>query len=183
MASRPEKIFKGNGVSPGVVFGQALRLDNRNRAIVKMHVENIDKEVRRFLKAVKQSKEQLAVLKKRLEKKIGREHSVILDTHILILKDKTLRGEILEKIQKDRANSEWAVLQAMERIVRAYDSLEDDYFRERHNDIVDVMERVLFNLSGDRPFSWEALPGDLIVVSHDFNPSAFATMDLQKVRG
>ncbi|MEJ2247134.1 MAG: phosphoenolpyruvate-utilizing N-terminal domain-containing protein, partial [Acidobacteriota bacterium] len=183
MASKPEKVFKGNGVSPGVVFGQALKLDNSNRAVVKMHVENVEGEVRRFLKAVKQSKEQLAVLKKRLEKKIGSEHSVILDAHILILKDRALRSEILESIRKNQANSEWAVMQAMDRIVRAYESLEDEYFRERHNDIVDVMERVLLNLSGDSPFSWEALPGDLIVVSHDFNPSAFATMDMQKVRG
>ena len=183
MASKPEKVFKGNGVSPGVVFGQALRLDNLNRAFVQMRVEDVEGEVRRFLKAVKQSREQLAVLKKRLEKKIGSEHSVILDTHILILKDRALRGEILESIRNNQANSEWAVMQAMDRIVRAYESLEDEYFRERHNDIVDLMERVLLNLSGDRPFSWEALPGDLIVVSHDFNPSAFATMDMQKVRG
>jgi phosphotransferase system enzyme I (PtsI) len=45
------------------------------------------------------------------------------------------------------------------------------------------MERILLNLAGDRPFSWESLPGDLILVSRDFNPSNFATMDLLKVRG
>jgi len=183
MAAKTEKIFQGSGVSPGVVFGQALKLDNRNRVIVKMLVEDIEGEVHRFLLAVKQSKEQLSVLKKRLEKKIGSEHSVILDTHILILEDDSLRNEILDGIRKEQANAEWAVMKAMERIIQAYESLEDEYFRERHNDIADVMERVLMNLSGDRPFSWDSLPGDLIVVSHAFNPSAFATMDLRKVRG
>ena len=183
MAAKPEKVFQGNGVSPGVVFGQALKLDNRNRAIVKVRVDDVEEEVRRFMQAVKQSKEQLSVLKERLEKKIGREHSVILDTHILILEDRTLRNEILERIRIEHANSEWAVLQSMERIVHAYESLEDEYFRDRHNDIADVMERILLNLSGDLSFSWGPLPGDLIVVSHDFNPSAFATMDMQKVRG
>ncbi len=178
-----EKIFHGNGVSPGIVFGQALKLDKRNRAIVKMRVDDVEGEVHRFLLAVKQSKEQLTVLKKRLEKKIGSEHSVILDTHILILEDQSLHNEIIQGIRKEQANSEWSVMQSMERIIRAYESLEDEYFRERHNDINDVMERMLLNLSGDRPFSWDPLPGDLIVVSHDFNPSAFATMDLQKVRG
>lgn len=183
MAEKPEKIFHGIGVSPGVVFGQALKLDNRNRAIVKVKVDDVEGEVDRFLQAVDQSKEQLSILRTRLEKKIGSEHSVILDAHILILEDPTLRNEILESIKTEKANSEWAVMRAMERIVRAYESLEDEYFREKHNDIADVMERLLINLSGDRPFSWEPLPGDLIVVSHDFNPSAFATMDLQKVRG
>ena len=50
-------------------------------------------------------------------------------------------------------------------------------------DIEQVAERILLNLSGDRPLSWEHLPGDLIIASRDFNPSNFATMDLQKVRG
>jgi len=183
MAAKSEKVFLGNGVSPGVVFGQALKLDNRNRAILKMRVDDVEEEVRRFLSAIDQSKAQLALLKSRLEEKIGSEHSVILDTHVLILEDPSLRAEILEGIRKEQANSEWAVTQAMNRIVRAYESLEDEYFREKHNDIEDVLERVLLNLSGDRPFSWDNLPGDLIIVSRDFHPSAFATMDLQKVRG
>ncbi len=183
MAEKPEKIFQGSGVSPGVVFGQALKLDKRNRAIVRMHVDDVEGEVHRFLLAVKQSKEQLSVLKRRLEQKIGREHSVILDTHIMILEDRTLQDAILESIRKNQENPEWAVTQAMERIIHAYESLEDDYFRERHNDIADVMERILLNLSGDRPFNWEPLPGDLIIVALDVNPSAFANMDMQKVRG
>ena len=183
MAAKSELIFLGNGVSPGVVFGQALKLDNRNRAIPKMRIDDVEEEIRRFLNAIEQSKSQLKVLKNRLEEKIGSEHSVILDTHILILEDQSLRAEILESIRKERANSEWAVMRAKDRIVRAYESLEDEYFREKHNDIEDVMERVLLNLSGDRSFSWDNLPGDLIIVSRDFHPSAFATMDLQKVRG
>ena len=183
MVVKPEKEFLGSGVSPGVVFGQALKLDKRNRAILKMRVDNIEEEVQRLLNAIEQSKTQLALLKGRLEEKIGSEHSMILDTHMLILEDRTLRTEILGTIREEHANSEWAVMRAMKRIVRAYESLEDESFREKHNDIEDVMERVLLNLSGDRPFSWDNLPGDLIIVSRDFHPSAFATMDLQKVRG
>ncbi len=183
MAAKSELKFSGNGVSPGVVFGQALKLDKRNRAIPKMHIDDVEEEIRRFSNAIEQSKSQLKVLKNRLEEKIGSEHSVILDTHILILEDQSLQAEILESIRKERANSEWAVMQAKDRIVRAYESLDDEYFREKHNDIEDAMERVLLNLSGDRSFSWNNLPGDLIIVSRDFHPSAFATMDLQKVRG
>ena len=69
MATKPEKEFLGSGVSPGVVFGQALKLDKRNRAILKMSVDNIEEEVRRLLNAIEQSKTQLALLKSRLEEK------------------------------------------------------------------------------------------------------------------
>jgi phosphoenolpyruvate-protein phosphotransferase (PTS system enzyme I) len=183
MGSKPEKIFHGSGVSPGVVLGQALKIDSHNRLILKIHVDDAEEEARRFLRAIELSKEQLQVLKVQLEEKLGNEHSVILDAHLLILEDKALNTEILASIRDSHANAEWALIQASDRLVRAYQSLEDEYFRERHSDIEHVVERILINLSGDRPFSWEHLPDDLIIVSRDFNPSNFATMDLPKVRG
>jgi phosphotransferase system enzyme I (PtsI) len=183
MVRKRERVFQGNGVSAGIVLGQALKLDSRNRVILRIRVDDVEEEVRRYLRAIEASKEQLAALKSRLEEKVGREHSIILDAHILMLEDKSLNAEILATIRDSHANAEWAVTQAADRLVHAYESLKDEYFRERHSDIEDVVERILINLSGGRPVSWEALPGDLIIVSHDFNPSNFASMDLQKVRG
>jgi len=183
MVRKGEKIFQGSGVSAGVVVGKALKLDSRNRVILKIHVDNVAEEVRRYQRAVETSKQQLAALKSQLEEKLGSEHSIILDAHLLMLEDRALNAEILASIRSSKANAEWAVSKAKDRLVDAYESLEDEYFRERHSDIEDVMERILLNLSGDRPVSWESLPKDLIIVSRDFNPSSFATLDLQKVRG
>jgi phosphoenolpyruvate-protein phosphotransferase (PTS system enzyme I) len=183
MASKPEKIFQGSGVSPGVVLGQALKLDSHNRAILRIRVDDVEAEARRFLNAIEASKEQLESLKSRMEEQIGKEHSIILDAHLLMLEDRTLHAEVLESIRKGHANAEWALTHATEKLVRAYESLEDEYFRERHSDIENIVERILLNLSGDRSFRWAHLPGDMIIVSRDFNPSAFATMDLKKVRG
>jgi phosphotransferase system enzyme I (PtsI) len=183
MASKPEKIFRGSGVSPGVILGRALKFDSHNRFILRMHVDDVDEEIRRYLRAIEAAKEQLKTLKSRLELKLGREHGIILDAHLLILEDKSLNAEILESIRKNNANADWAVMQATDRLVHAYQSLEDEYFRERHSDFEHVAERILLNLSGKRPFSWEHLPDNQIIVSRDFNPSNFATMDLQRVRG
>jgi phosphotransferase system enzyme I (PtsI) len=183
MASKSEKVFRGSGVSPGVVLGQALKLDSHNRVILKIHVHNVDEEIRRFYRAIEKSKEQLKALRSRLEEKAGSEHSFIMDAHLLMLEDKTLIAEILSSIKDSRVNAEWAVSRASDRLVKAYESLEDEYFRERHSDIENVVERIMFNLTGQRPFSWDPLPEDLIIVSRGFNPSNFATMDIQKVRG
>ncbi len=183
MDSKPEQIFQGSGVSPGVVLGQALKIDSHNRLILKIHVDDVEEETGRFLRAIEASKEQLEALKIRLEAKVGGEHSIILDAHLLILEDKTLNTEILNIIRSNHANAEWAVVQARDRLVHAYESLEDEYFRERHSDIEHVAERILISLSGDHPLSWEHLPEDQIIVSRDFNPSNFATMDLKKIRG
>ena len=183
MASKPEKILRGNGVSPGVVLGRALKFDSHSRFILKVRVDDVEEEVLRYLRAIEAAKEQLNALKSRLEEKLGSEHGIILDAHLLILEDKSLNAEIVESIRKNRANADWAVMQATDRLVHAYQSLEDEYFRERHSDIEHVAERILLNLSGDRPFSWGQLPDGQIIVSRDFNPSNFAAMDLHKVRG
>ncbi len=183
MVSKPEKIFRGSGVSPGIVLGQALKMDSHHRLILKLHVDDVNVEARRFLNAIEKSRNQLEALKSRLEEKVGREHSIILDTHLLILEDRMLKSEILESIRNNSANAEWAVSQATERLVDAYESLGDEYFRDRHSDIEYVAERILFNLSGDQQIRWGQLPENLIIVSRDFNPSNFATMDLKKVRG
>jgi len=183
MASKPEKIFWGSGVSPGIVLGQVLKMDSHRRLILKLHIENAAEEERRFLKAIEVSKEQLETLKSRMEEKVGREHAIILDAHLLILEDRAMNSEILEIIRRQNANAEWAVMQATEVFVNAYKSLEDEYFRERHSDIEHVAERILQNLSGDHRINWGHLPENLIITSRDFNPSNFATMDFKKVRG
>ncbi len=183
MAAKPEKIFRGSGVSPGVVLGQVLKYESHSRLLLKVHVDDVEAEARRYLRAIEASKEQLRALKSRLEAQVGREHGIILDAHLLMLEDRSLSSEIVESIRAGHANAEWVLMQATERLVHAYLSLKDEYFRERHSDIEHVAERILLNLSGDRPFSWEHLAGDQIIVSRDFSPSDFATVDLTKVRG
>lgn len=183
-STKAEVVFQGTGVSPGVALGSALKLDSYNRVILKTLIDDafLEDEVRRFLQAIQTSKEQLEVLKLRLEEKVGREHGFILEAHILMLQDEGLMADIISIIREHHANAEWAVRRATDRIRNAYQSLDDEYFRERVSDIENVVERILMNLSGDRAFSWAPLPQDLVVVARDFNPSTFATMDLQRVR-
>ena len=107
MAAKPEKVFHGSGVSPGVVLGQALKFDSHNRLLLKVHVDDVEEEVRRYLRAIEASKEQLKALKSQLEEKVGSEHGIILDAHLLMLEDRSLNAEILESIRKSHANAEW----------------------------------------------------------------------------
>jgi len=182
--TKAEVLFQGNGVSPGVALGSALKLDSHNRFILKSFVleDQVENEIERVQQAIQTSKEQLEGLKFQLEQKVGPEHGFILDVHVLMLEDKSLITDIISIIRSHGVNAEWAVRQATDRIRTAYLSLDDEYFRERVSDIENVVERILVNLSGDKSVNWTALPENLIVIGHDFNPSAFATMDLQKVR-
>ena len=78
----PETSFRGNGVSPGVAVGRALKLDSHNRFVLKTPIAKADleAEVQRFRHALQVSREQLENLKIRLEEKVGKDHSVILES-------------------------------------------------------------------------------------------------------
>jgi len=182
---KQEQVFRGIGVSPGIIRGQALKLHSHNRFAFKLYVDDVhlDEEVARLEAAIRLSREQLQSLKSRLAQKVAHEHSFILEAHILMLEDRSLISDIVAAIHGTHANAEWAVLQATEQIRRALASLQDDYLRERASDIDDVAERILANLSGSQHIQWSRLPRDLIVISQDFNPSSFATMDFERVRG
>jgi phosphotransferase system enzyme I (PtsI) len=165
--------------------GQVLKLHSHNRFVFKLYVDDVhlDEEVARLEAAIRMSGDQLQSLKSQLAQKVGHEHSFILEAHLLMLEDHTLISEIISTIRGTHANAEWAVLQATERLRKAVASLHDEYLRERASDIENVAERILANLSGSEPIQWSKLPRDLILISHDFNPSSFGAMDLERVRG
>jgi phosphoenolpyruvate-protein phosphotransferase (PTS system enzyme I) len=185
MAQKPERVFQGTGVSAGVVLGTALKLESHKQLVLKVHTlgHMVEEEVQRFLRAVDLSKTQLEVLKRRLEDKVGREHSYILDAHILMLEDKGLLSEIISSMRTAHVSAEWAVCRATDRLRQACESLNDEYFRERGRDIENIVERLLMNLSGEAHEGWAPLPEDLILVARDFDPSNFALVELEKVRG
>jgi len=182
--TKPETVFQGTGVSPGVAVGTALKLDSRSRVVLKLSApaHRIEAEIVRFERALQVSREQIAGLKSCLEDSVGPEHSYVLDAHMLMLEDRALLSEIVSTIRKGSVNAEWAVRKATDRIRKAYGALEDPYFRERGSDIESVYERIVMNLAGtsDAP---HALPDDLIIVARDFDASSFAHVEPSKIRG
>jgi len=183
--ARPETVYRGTGVSPGLAYGHVLKLDSHHRFTPKTRVAagSLSKEINRLRQAVRLAQSQLEGLRRRLEKRAGKEHSFILDAHLLMLQDPSFLAEIESIIRAEHVNAEWAIHESAERIRRDYESLDDEYFRERGRDFDHVTERLLATLSGAKQLSWQSLPNDVIVVAHDLSPSAFAVMDLHKVRG
>jgi phosphotransferase system enzyme I (PtsI) len=183
--NKAEKLFEGAGVSPGIAVGHVLKIDRRNRVAVKIAIppEAVAAELARFERAIESARERLVALKQRLEEMLGRDHSYILDAHLLMLEDKSLLSEITGTIREAAVNAEWAVRESTDRLRRAYEALEDPYFRERGSDIESVVQRILAALEGDRPDPSPALPDDLIVVGRDLDAPSFVAIGQNKVRG
>lgn len=163
---------RGIPAAPGIAVGRAFLVDRRQMKVPKRHlrVEEIDMEVARFRAALQTSDEQFERLKQKIAEREEEEHYNIIAAHQLILHDEHLVDEALAYIREKQINAEWALRKTVEHIKGVFDSIEDDYFRERRSDVDFVGERVMRNLLGhaDAP---PMPPPDAIVVAHDLSPA------------
>jgi phosphotransferase system enzyme I (PtsI) len=180
-----EKILKGIGVSPGIVIGKVVLLERERTTFIprKITAGQVSSEIRRFEEAIETSKKQLEEIKQRIFAKGFRQYSYILDVHLKVMEDRMLRGETITMIQKKLVNTEWALKATLDKISEAFDAIEDEYLKQRKEDIGHVVERILGNLMGEELGTIEDLEEEMIVVAHDLSPADTIQLNLQKVIG
>ena len=118
-----------------------------------------------------------------LKKRSGPESSFLIDAHLLILQDKLFVDRILEKIESEQINAEWAIQQVSDELFDAYDRLQDEYLRERRGDLDDIVRRLLHNLHANEQLSLNKLPYDAILVGRVIPPSTLFELRSQRVVG
>lgn len=179
-------MFKGIGVSPGIIIGSAFLVDRWKMRIEKTSIKKseVTKEVARFKHAVELSKEQMRAVKDKVSREVkDKTYTYIIDVHLLILEDQMLIDEAVQLIKKERVNAEWALDQVLIHFASIFDGIDDEYLRERKSDIEHVGERIKRNLAGDEPKSIAEIKTDVVVVAHDLTPADTMLMHKGKVKG
>ena len=108
---------------------------------------------------------------------IGEEEASIFDAHILSLEDSSLIESVKEQVQSRLVNVDFAYEQVVRSYTRKMRELDDDYFRERAGDFLDVSRRVLRNLQGKVEAELHNLDTPSIVLAHELAPSDTAGLD------
>ncbi len=178
-----EKIYRGIGVSPGIVIGRAYLLDRRKVVVAGKRIGEVSvkDEVARFKKAVEVSKAQLEELKKRLSKDLGKSHLYILETLIMLLEDKMLIDSTVKRIRESLLNAEGALKATITSIAQKFDAIEDEYLRGRKHDVEQIGERILRNLVGHKQESLADIGEEAVVIAHDLAPTDTLVMRKDKV--
>ena len=179
-------MYKGIGVSPGIVIGKAFLLDRRKVRVERLAIpgRELEKEVQRFQSAVRMSQEQLGRVRERLQQEVqDRTYSSIIDVHMMILQDDALVQAAVDLIRREKVNAEWALDQVLKRFTAIFDAIGDDYLKERKTDIEHVGERIKRNLAGDKGKSLTQIKEDVVVVAHDLTPVDTIHMHKGHVKG
>ncbi|HBR16695.1 MAG: phosphoenolpyruvate--protein phosphotransferase [Deltaproteobacteria bacterium RIFCSPLOWO2_12_FULL_43_16] len=185
--TKTDIVLKGIGVSPGINIGRAYLVDGgvlETPAYCYLDSSYVPLEIKRFQNAVKDSKDQLLKVKNKLLKDgKGKEHIRIIDAHIMMLEDKMLIDDTIKTIKKEKVNAEWAIKIVMREIREFFDTIDDEYIRERGSDIDHICDRVLKNLMGKRHESISEIKEEVIIVAHDLSPTDTAQMVKGRVLG
>ena len=174
---------KGTGASPGIALGKALVIEHSELVIEKKTIENIDKEIQKLESAVKVSKEELTKVKEKALAELGEHEAEIFEAHLLVLEDPELIGSAISKIRDEKVNADYALNEIKEIFVAMFESMDNEYMRERAADIKDVTNRVLRHILGIKVVDLAELDEEVVLIAHDLTPSDTATMNKNMVLG
>jgi phosphotransferase system enzyme I (PtsI) len=170
----------GIPVSRGISIGRAhlltpAALDVKHYLVAE---EQVEAEVKRLQEAITEVHRTLQELWTELPKDAPTELGAFIDVHVLILSDPMISEAPLDIIRSRHYNAEWALVTQIDELSAQFDEIEDEYLRERKQDIQQVAERVLKVLLGSalavpppKPAGEDQFQPQMIVVAHDISPA------------
>lgn len=179
-----DTILVGIGASPGIAIARSHLLNRARVAGIERRIlpSEIEVETANFQAAVAKARNQLLEVKEHAADQHA-EHLYIIDTHLLILEDHLLTDATIDLIRTELINAEGALGRTLRRLRQVFDSISDEYLRERRSDIDSVGDRLMRNLLGEVRENLESLTGQAIIVAHDLSPADTMQLDRGKVVG
>lgn len=140
----------GVGVGGGIAIGRAhlltaSEIDIRHYAIERKDVFH---EVTRLNNAFSLVRAELDELRGQVMADAPQEVRAFLDLHRMILDDSLLADAPRDLVRTRLINAEWALSIQLEEVCKQFDAIDDAYFRERSQDVRQVVDRVMQLLAG-----------------------------------
>ena len=174
---------KGIAASSGIAIAKAYKLDMPDLTVTKETISDIEKEIARYSTAVGEVAKDLEVIKAVAAKNLSEEEAAIFDAHALVLSDPEMQSQVEDKIKNENMNADAALREVADVFIGMFESMEDEYFKERAADIRDVSTRLIANLLGKTLPNPALINEEVVVIAHDLTPSDTAQLNKNLVRG
>lgn len=176
---------KGIAVSPGVAIGTAYVIHEIfvNPDTKRLEDNEITAELARYETARDKASADLQALYKKVEKQVGPHEASVFLVHQSILRDAAFTNKIRGWIVDERMTAH----ASLHRLLGEYTTLltrnNDEYLKERLNDIRDVVVRLTTHMSDVVYDERQTLEGPLIVVADELLPSQAVALGEADVHG
>ncbi|MDR3418220.1 MAG: phosphoenolpyruvate--protein phosphotransferase [Nevskia sp.] len=141
--------LSGIGVSRGIAIGRVQRLHG-DLEIPEYRVQpaELDAEVARFHDALQRARDELRQIRAQIPGLFGGggasgEIAAFIDTHLLMLDDRSLTEAVTALIRDSQCNAELALKRQRDALTAVFEQMEDPYLRSRKDDVQQVSARVM----------------------------------------
>lgn len=172
-------MLKGIAASAGVAVAKVYKLEIPAMDIVKKENADVATETAKFNAALEKTKTDIEGIKERASAagKLSAEEIAVFDAHLMMASDPEFSQQIVTMIENEKVNAEYAAETVANSTVAMFESMDNDYFRERAADVKDVTFRIKANILGITIPDLGAITEDSIVVAHDLTPSDTAQLN------
>jgi phosphotransferase system, enzyme I, PtsP len=173
--------LRGIATSRGVAIGPVYRVDD---PVDLDHVEylpreSLTEEREDLQKALAETRSEIEEAREASGVRFGPEFAAVFHTQIQILEDKGFVDNIDEAINLKK-NALLALRSVLDTYRETFERIEDEYFRERGADIIDIGHRIMEKLLGVRSPVAPMQPGSVVVVDQVL-AGLFARLEMDQV--
>ncbi len=162
--------------SRGIVIGKAFPVVRQKlkTSFEPITDQDVPAQLERYEAAVEYAAAQLTELAKT---------NNIFDAHLEMVKDVALFESVTTRIKEEKLCAEAALEAAAAEFLLIFESMEDEYMRERAADIKDISHRLNCALQGVKDNPFDGITQDVILVAQDLTPSDTISLDLTHILG
>jgi phosphotransferase system enzyme I (PtsI) len=187
-AERAPQVLEGLGVAPGIAVGPAYLLEAGaiRVAIHTLADDEVADEVARFNAAVAKGQRQLRKLKSKsanLPGAAAEEMGYLLEAYLQMLSGSRLLRGVERRISQEKINAEAAVQAEIAEIAEGFAALSDQYLAARADDIREVGDRLIRNLTQTPFAAFSELTPGTVVIAEELSPADTALLDPALVSG
>lgn len=175
--------INGIAASDGVAIAKAYLLVEPDLSFDSEKVTDVDAEIAKFNHAIETSKVELTKIRNNAEENLGADKAAIFDAHLLVLGDPELIQPIEEKIKNEQVNAPTALSDVTGQFITIFESMDNEYMKERAADIRDVSKRVLAHILGVELPNPSMIDESVVIIGNDLTPSDTAQLNKEFVQG
>lgn len=175
--------INGIAASDGVAIAKAYLLVEPDLSFDSEKVSDVDAEIAKFNNAIQTSKVELTKIRNNAEQNLGADKAAIFDAHLLVLDDPELIQPIEEKIKNEQVNAPTALSDVTGQFITIFESMDNEYMKERAADIRDVSKRVLAHILGVELPNPSMIDESVVIIGNDLTPSDTAQLNKEFVQG
>ncbi len=173
------QIIEGKGVFGGIAIGNAIEISGSFEKIKRVKIDEPEHELKRVHSACESAKSQLDKLYLEAIGEVGEGNAEIFNIHKMMLEDRDYLESIENIIFTESINAEYAVAVTGDNFSKMFLSMDDEYMKERANDVRDITERIIQSLL--RTEEKEMVNNPAIIFANDLLPSQTIKFDKSQV--